>query len=378
MVYGANCFAVGKILVNWVLSHTAEGLLFFQNSIGWPPHNPSAPTIIGEDTLIVFKSWVEFSRCDSFFYHKSESCDVIVISGSATCSLPPFLAVVYYIFFIKVSIQNGPCQRCQHGECHSKRSRRSKGTFIPDSINSLNKQFFSLSRPSGCLGQSYLVYESLSIRNYLRVLARARWWYVNSYQALHTHVVSADTFLTTVCLSLSRSLLPFVRSPWHWVISCALLLSLCTLLFLLLSDLEWKVLYVGSAQDASRDQILDEILVGPVPVGVNKFVLQADAPDPSKLPPEDLLGVTVVLVTCSYKEREFVRVGYYVNNEYHDPNAPPPSAQQEGEEPPALPSPIPLEHIQRQILADKPRVTKFPISWGDEPLQQQQQTQLPP
>lgn len=162
------------------------------------------------------------------------------------------------------------------------------------------------------------------------------------------------------------------------MISCALLLSLCTLLFLLLSDLEWKVLYVGSAQDASRDQILDEILVGPVPVGVNKFVLQADAPDPSKLPPEDLLGVTVVLVTCSYKEREFVRVGYYVNNEYHDPNAPPPSAQQEGEEPPALPSPIPLEHIQRQILADKPRVTKFPISWGDEPLQQQQQTQLPP
>lgn len=142
-------------------------------------------------------------------------------------------------------------------------------------------------------------------------------------------------------------------------------------------DLEWKVLYVGSAQDASRDQILDEILVGPVPVGTNKFVLQADAPDPSKLAPEDLLGVTVVLVTCSYKEREFVRVGYYVNNEYHNPDAPPlppvvagadgdgPSSD-EPPPPPPLPDPIPLEHIQRQILADKPRVTKFPISWGDE------------
>mmetsp|Transcript_118242 Transcript_118242/g.176695 ORF Transcript_118242/g.176695 Transcript_118242/m.176695 type:complete len:213 (-) Transcript_118242:128-766(-) len=141
-------------------------------------------------------------------------------------------------------------------------------------------------------------------------------------------------------------------------------------------DLEWKVLYVGSAQDASRDQVLDEILVGPVPVGTNKFVLQADAPDPSQLPPEDLLGVTVVLVTCSYKEREFVRVGYYVNNEYHDPNAPP---VLEGEEPPAPPQPIPLEFIQRHILADKPRVTKFPISWGDElPQQQQQQQQTPP
>lgn len=134
-------------------------------------------------------------------------------------------------------------------------------------------------------------------------------------------------------------------------------------------DLEWKVLYVGSAQDASRDQILDEILVGPVPVGVNKFVLQADAPDPSKLAPEDLLGVTVVLVTCSYKEREFVRVGYYVNNEYHNPDAPPSPPPTDGSEPPPpppLPNPVPLEHIQRQILADKPRVTKFPISWGDE------------
>jgi histone chaperone ASF1 len=114
---------------------------------------------------------------------------------------------------------------------------------------------------------------------------------------------------------------------------------------------------------------LDEILVGPVPVGVNKFVLQADAPDPAKLPPEDLLGVTVVLVTCSYKEREFVRVGYYVNNEYNDPNAPPPV---EGEER-QLPNPIPVEYIQRQILADKPRVTKFPIPWGAEDEKQMQQ-----
>ena len=145
-------------------------------------------------------------------------------------------------------------------------------------------------------------------------------------------------------------------------------------------DLEWKVLYVGSAQDAAKDQILDEILVGPVPVGVNKFVLQADAPDPSQLAQDDLLGVTVVLVTCSYKEREFVRVGYYVNNEYHDPNAPPlpppVAAGAVGPDgtpldttpaPPQIPNPVPLEHIQRQILADKPRVTKFPISWGDEP-----------
>ena len=80
-------------------------------------------------------------------------------------------------------------------------------------------------------------------------------------------------------------------------------------------DLEWKVVYVANANDQTQDLVLDEILVGPVPVGINKFVLQADPPSPEAIK-EDLLGVTVVLVTCSYKEREFVRVGYYVNNEY--------------------------------------------------------------
>lgn len=106
--------------------------------------------------------------------------------------------------------------------------------------------------------------------------------------------------------------------------------------------------------------MLDEILVGPVPVGMNKFVLQADAPAVSRLPEQDVLGVTVILVTCSYKEREFVRVGYYVNNEYtgeYDPDVGPPPLSQ-----------LDMALVQRQILADKPRVTKFPIPWGNENL----------
>ncbi|CAB9506365.1 Histone chaperone ASF1 [Seminavis robusta] len=136
-------------------------------------------------------------------------------------------------------------------------------------------------------------------------------------------------------------------------------------------DLEWKVLYVGSAHDTSKDQTLDEILVGPIPVGVNKFVLQADAPDPGQLPPDEIIGVTVVLVTCSYREKEFLRVGYYVNNEYLHPDGPPPVKMGEDGQP--LPPPPPpkypqldLTHVQRQILADKPRVTKFAIPWTDE------------
>eukprot|EP00540_Astrosyne_radiata_P011606 CAMPEP_0116825762 /NCGR_PEP_ID=MMETSP0418-20121206/2154_1 /TAXON_ID=1158023 /ORGANISM="Astrosyne radiata, Strain 13vi08-1A" /LENGTH=208 /DNA_ID=CAMNT_0004454323 /DNA_START=1280 /DNA_END=1906 /DNA_ORIENTATION=+ len=153
-------------------------------------------------------------------------------------------------------------------------------------------------------------------------------------------------------------------------------------------DLEWRVLYVGHAQDQTKDLVLDEILVGPVPVGINKFVLQADAPDPSQL--EEPLGVTVVLVTCSYRDREFVRVGYYVNNEYqyenHEQQRPPPSSEQEtpqeegGEEskdPPPLPTPpqpLDMNKVLRQILADKPRVTKFPIPWGDKDDEQNETT----
>ena len=39
-------------------------------------------------------------------------------------------------------------------------------------------------------------------------------------------------------------------------------------------DIEWKVTYVGSAEDTAHDQVLEEVLVGPVPLGVSKFVLQ--------------------------------------------------------------------------------------------------------
>ena len=120
-------------------------------------------------------------------------------------------------------------------------------------------------------------------------------------------------------------------------------------------DLEWKVLYVGSAEDTTHDQVLDEILVGPIPVGINKFVLQADAPDISQIPQDDILGVTVVLVTCSYREKEFVRVGYYVNNEYTEPY----------DEEIGPPKPLDMNKVRRCVLSEKPRVTRFPVQWGD-------------
>ena len=134
----------------------------------------------------------------------------------------------------------------------------------------------------------------------------------------------------------------------------------------LTDDLEWKVLYVGSAEDTSHDQVLDEILVGPIPVGINKFVLQADAPDRSQIPEADVLGVTVVLVTCSYRNKEFVRVGYYVNNEYVEPY----------DEEKGPPLPLDISKVRRVVLSDKPRVTRFPIKWGDNESEDEKQKAL--
>lgn len=120
-------------------------------------------------------------------------------------------------------------------------------------------------------------------------------------------------------------------------------------------DLEWKLTYVGSSRSLEHDQELDSILVGPIPVGVNKFIMTADAPSPELIPASELVSVTVILLSCSYKEREFVRVGYYVNNEY--------DSEDLRENPPAK---VQVDHIVRNILAEKPRVTRFNIMWDNE------------
>lgn len=60
----------------------------------------------------------------------------------------------------------------------------------------------------------------------------------------------------------------------------------------------------------------------------------------------------MVLITASYRQQEFVRVGYYVNNEYDE--------QELKDNPPAEPQ---FNKLVRTIAADQPRVTKFKINW---------------
>lgn len=116
--------------------------------------------------------------------------------------------------------------------------------------------------------------------------------------------------------------------------------------------MEWKIIYVGSPEDSSYDQVLEECLVGPTPIGISKFVLFAPAPDINKIRREDLVGVTVVLITCSYLEQEFIRIGYYVRTEYNE----------EGVE--ELPDPFDVAKLYRNMLTDEPRVTRFAVNWS--------------
>ncbi|XP_021741802.1 probable histone chaperone ASF1A [Chenopodium quinoa] len=152
---------------------------------------------------------------------------------------------------------------------------------------------------------------------------------------------------------------PFL-SPFQFEMSYECVVSLK-------DDIEWKLIYVGSAEDETYDQLLESVLVGPVNVGNYRFVLQADPPDPSKIREEDIIGVTVLLLTCSYMGQEFIRVGYYVNNDYDN--------EQLREEPPQK---VLLDRVQRNILTDKPRVTKFPINFHPEETEHSEQPAASP
>lgn len=116
-------------------------------------------------------------------------------------------------------------------------------------------------------------------------------------------------------------------------------------------DLEWRLIYVASPGNAELDQELDDCLVGPVPVGVNAFEFEGSPPSPQSIPPEDVLGVAALILTGSYCDQEFVRVGYYQNTEYDNE-----------EMKLSPPETIHFDKLVRDI-STKPRVTRFQIKW---------------
>lgn len=119
--------------------------------------------------------------------------------------------------------------------------------------------------------------------------------------------------------------------------------------------LEWKMIYIGNAEDSSFDQTLEIIEIdGPLNLGTMKFEFIGEAPDIKKIPESEVLGVTAIVLCCSYNGQEFFRCGYYLNNSYDNEkmNLSPPER-------------IMVEHIIRSVLADKPRITRFDVDWDN-------------
>jgi histone chaperone ASF1 len=106
-------------------------------------------------------------------------------------------------------------------------------------------------------------------------------------------------------------------------------------------------------------------MVGPIPVGVNRFQFQADPPQAESIPASDILGVTVILLTCAYDDKEFIRVGYYQNNEYPEGSEERRLYDENGETEKI--TSVDVERVIRNILADKPKVTRFNIKWYTPP-----------
>ena len=114
-------------------------------------------------------------------------------------------------------------------------------------------------------------------------------------------------------------------------------------------SLTWRIVYIGQASTDEFDQVLEEAEVDCEQAARMRFELKGHPPAVQKLPAGDIVGVTAILLTCSYNgTHEFFRVGYYVNNAYAEDEL--------NENPP--PQPI-IEKLTRHILVEKPRVTKF-------------------
>lgn len=131
------------------------------------------------------------------------------------------------------------------------------------------------------------------------------------------------------------------------------LMCLCVIYkpFESITDIEWRLIYVSAPDRQDLDQELDDCLVGPVPVGTNSFEFESSPLNPKTIPADEVIGIAALILTASYNEQEFVRVGYYVRTEYDN---------EEMKETP--PSTVMFDRLVREINT-KPRVTRFQIKW---------------
>ena len=123
----------------------------------------------------------------------------------------------------------------------------------------------------------------------------------------------------------------------------------------LLQPLTLMVTYVGCAENSKYDQTLEQIEVTIDEKGSQFCEIKTNPVNPNLIPTiEDLLGPTVIILSAIYKEKEFFRCSYFINNSY------------EGNELQLQNQNLDLALVSRIVLVDQPRVHYTEIDWNDE------------
>ncbi|GAW83621.1 histone chaperone ASF1 [Plasmodium gonderi] len=124
------------------------------------------------------------------------------------------------------------------------------------------------------------------------------------------------------------------------------------------ADLEWKIFYISAVNndgEGNQDIELDNIFLGPIERGVMMFDYAVNPPDYKNMDVDSVLGLQAILISANYKEKEFIRIAYYMNSFYKEVDL--------RENPPAVPQ---YDKICRHIFVENPRIVKFSIGWDSE------------
>lgn len=110
--------------------------------------------------------------------------------------------------------------------------------------------------------------------------------------------------------------------------------------------------WVGSCTSSDYDQPLDSFEVGPLSQGVTEFELECDAPNPEQVPQDELVGLTILIISFQFRQQEFLRVAYYTQVAYLEESL--------NKNPPI---PIRKDCLGRFVTMAQPVATAIPINW---------------
>ena len=120
-------------------------------------------------------------------------------------------------------------------------------------------------------------------------------------------------------------------------------------------EIDLKMVYITS-DNKENDQILGEskILLSNQN-REKKFEFTGNAPNIYKIPENDIIGAAAIILSFFYNNQEFFRCGYYLNIYYDNE-----------EMNIKIPDKIEVNHLIRDLLADKPRIVQYEIEWEGE------------